>query len=466
MRSPTRPFLHAPALALSTVLLAVLAVLASLAPAHALDDDDPTDPGGPALRFTKLQMGASPAYGGRQGLLFTTNYSAQETVATVYYTPSNDTPLTDVLATSDKEGTISWPTSPRFKPGSYSVTLEVVKESSSVTSSRLTFTVSKAGVTSIAAVDDLRVAQYRPVDLSLTVSSTAADAPLRGAYTLLAKPVGGGPDVSVKEGGYEGAGPHVLSLQQFAATHPGVWELYFLTSETDLLAFGSTRVARLEVLPSRVPTALALDPGTTTHEYGDPSAAISASLTSGFDVAGLAGRVRLLDRGVPTGDEVEVTGPGTVTFPLGALAVGEHSLSLEFLGNDVFEGSASPARAVTVTKPGEQDPDPEPDHADGPAKTTFAAQVTGRVKLKRARRVAVVKAAVVAPGRAAPLAGQVQVLVGKKVVRTVDIAATNGVVKVKVKGLKPGKRKITVRYLGAPDVVAAAAKWKVKVPRR
>jgi len=453
-------------------LLAVLALLLTLAPAHALDDDDPNDPNpdGPALKFVSLSMGASPAYGKNQSLTFRTNYTAQETHATVYYTPTKDSPLTDVLATSDHEGVISWPTSPRFKPGSYSVTLEVTKEVQSIQSSRLTFTVGKAAVTSTAAVDDLRVAQYRPVDLRVSVSSTAPDAPLRGAYTLLAQPLGGGPDVVISEGGYDGAGPHTYPLQQFAATHPGRWELYFLTSETDLLAFSSTRVAALEVLPSRVPTALELLPGSTTHEQGDSNAAISATLSSGFEVAGLVGRVRLLDRGVPTGAEVEVTGPGTVRFPLRDLAVGEHSLSLEYLGNDVFEGSASAARTVTVTKPGQdpgpgEDPGPGKSPADQAGKGTVTAQVTGTVKVKRARRLAVVRASVVAPGRTTPLTGQVQVLVGAKVVRTLPVAA-DGVVKLKLKGLKPGKRRITVRYLGAPDVLAAVASWKVKIPRR
>jgi methionine-rich copper-binding protein CopC len=476
MEKPMSSHRHRP-LAAWASLLAVLALVLTVAPAHAernggsAASGDHADAVPPALKFTSLGVGPTPAYGGSMSLRFTTNYSSQATTAKVYYTPDPGSPLTDLLATTDHEGTISWPSSPRFKPGEYQVRLEVGKEEGeTIQSSRLTVTVGKAEVTSVAADDDLRVAQYRPVELSLNLQSTATDAVPGGAYTLLAKPVAGGPDVVIQEGGFDGAGPHVFQLQQFAATHPGEWELYFLTSETPLIAFSSAWVAHLEVLPSRVPTSLTLQPGSSSHEYGDRSAGIEAILAADAEVTGLTGRVRLLDEGKPTGAEVEVTGPGLVRIALSDLGVGTHRLSLEYLGNDVHEGSATIVRPVTVTKPGTKDPDQQ-----GPGKQTpgtlVAAQVDGKVTLKKARKALVVKVAVTAPGLTVPLSGQVQVLDGKKVLRTVDITATGGLVKLalKLKRLKrtaSGKHRITVRYLGAASVLPAAHVWKVKLPRR
>ncbi len=437
------------------VVAMLLALLATVVPAQAAPGDDPTEPGdppGPALKFTVLTVGAAPAYGGQQTLRFATNYTAQETSATVYYTPQPGSPLTDVLARSDREGVIAWPTAPRFKPGSYNVTLVVTKETTGI-SSRQTFSVRKADVASTAANPDLQVQQHRPVDLSVSVGSSASDAVPAGAYTLLARPVHGGADVVVQEGGYDGPGPHVFALRSFAATHTGTWELHFLTSETPLLSPSSTRVATLSVLAATVPTGLELQPGASSYVQGDRSATLSADLQPEFGAGDLRGTVRLLDFGTPTGVEVAVTGPGRVSVPLASLGVGEHRLSLEYLGSDVYGGTASAARTVTVTARS----------SGGPVQAVPAGRVDGKVVGKR--RKAVVRVAVTGPASAGPVTGRAQVVVDGKVVRTVDLRATKGVVRLKLTKLRKGRHTVTVRYLGSDRLRAASRTWKVKVRR-
>ncbi|KRF32271.1 hypothetical protein ASG94_17455 [Nocardioides sp. Soil805] len=65
----------------------------------------------------------------------------------------------------------------------------------------------------------------------------------------------------------------------------------------------------------------------------------------------------------------------------------------------------------------------------------------------------------------APVTGQAEVLNGRRLVRTLTVQRS-GRVRTLLRGLKPGKHRITVRYLGSPTVVPSRRTWVVKVPRR
>ena len=94
-----------------------------------------------------------------------------------------------------------------------------------------------------------------------------------------------------------------------------------------------------------------------------------------------------------------------------------------------------------------------------PAKV--ASRVTGSVT-RRANAVTV--RAVVSSGK--PVAGRVQVLDGRRVVRTVVLpASARGRLTTVVRGLKPGTHSLTVRFLGSSTVKSSARTWRVTVPR-
>ena len=176
---------------LALLLVAVALALPGLAlglvtapAATAQPGDDPSDPGGdePVLVLRDVGLGPEPLYGQRQSLSFRTNLPAQETVATVYSTPQPDSPLTDLLATIDREGAISWATAPRFVPGQdHWVRLQVSKETQTVVSNRIRFTVAPVPSTvsfeqtTLAAHERLRV---RPVP------GTDTGVPAGGEVTL------------------------------------------------------------------------------------------------------------------------------------------------------------------------------------------------------------------------------------------------------------------------------------------
>lgn len=96
-----------------------------------------------------------------------------------------------------------------------------------------------------------------------------------------------------------------------------------------------------------------------------------------------------------------------------------------------------------------------------PAPAPVASRVTGSVVRRGA---AVTFRAVVSSSK--PVAGRVQVLDGRRVVRTLILrASARGRVTTVVRGLRPGAHSLTVRYLGSSTVEASARTWRVTVPR-
>ncbi|MDO9454666.1 Ig-like domain repeat protein [Nocardioides sp.] len=147
-----------------------------------------------------------------------------------------------------------------------------------------------------------------------------------------------------------------------------------------------------------------------------------------------------------------VVATGTVTHGLAAvrlpsgLTTGRHTFTASYDGSPTHTASTSQETAVTVTAPA----------------APVASRVAGFVT-RRGRTVS----GTLTVASSKPVTGRVQVLDGRRVVRTVTLtAAARGKVAFTLRSAKPGRHTITVRYLGSPTVKASARTWRVTVPRR
>ncbi len=211
-----------------------------------------------------------------------------------------------------------------------------------------TVDVAHAIITPVGTLSDDTVTQFDPVTLDVSLTSSEPSYVPAGAYTLLAEPAGGGDDVVVREGGFEGQALS-FDLSAFAADHVGDWDVHLLTSETALHAFNSTRVATLHVARGQVPTSVSVEAAASVP-FGSAASRITAALVRSRDAGPVDGRLRVLDGGRPTGTSVPVSSTAPVAIGLPDLAVGSHQLSVEYLGGTTYAGSVSPSRDVVVRR--------------------------------------------------------------------------------------------------------------------
>lgn len=265
-----------------------------------------------------------------------------------------------------------------------------------------------------------------------------------------------------------------VAVEGAAARPTGQVAFYVDGNEVGRSPVDTDAIARLSLTPGdvgqRSVTARYL--GSATHDgslspartFTVEQASSTISLTPDTVVAGTAAVIDVVASGssvTPTGSVSVTEGStllGTVTLVSGrgtiALPVGTHDLTLDYTGD--VNVRASQARLTLTVTPGPSGPS-DPGSSAPPAvspsgvKASFKSLARHRVKAR------------IAVSAATPATGIVEIRAGRRVVATGVLSAGSTSITLTTKRLKPGKRRLTVRYLGSPSVAESSRTYRVRV---
>jgi hypothetical protein len=221
------------------------------------------------------------------------------------------------------------------------------------------------------------------------------------------------------------------------------YRIYFQTAshpDRPWFAPRDTLLGTVTVVPDRVPTTTSI---TTTSTVRGGTVDVRVGATG--SAAGGSGTVTVSAGSRTLGTTTVTRGSGVFRLPAD-LAPGTHVLTASYAGSTTHTPSDSQPTAVRVVAPA----------------VPATSRVTGTVR--RTGRTLRVTATVVS---SRPVTGRVQVLDGRRVVRALSLGAgARGRLSATLRGLKPGRHVITVRYLGSREVRASSRAFRVTVPRR
>ena len=184
---------------------------------------------------------------------------------------------------------------------------------------------------------------------------------------------------------------------------------------------------------------------TTVTGTSDPitfgrAGAVAVSVTSSGGTP--SGDVELRDGATVVGSVTLLDGAGTVTVPADALPVGEHTLTLAYLGATSFEPDTGTVTVTVVRAP---------------------SAVTGTSDPITFGRAGAVAVNVTSPGGTPT--GAVELREGATVVGTVALANGAGTISVPAKALAVGRHTLTLAYLGASSFEPSTSTVTVDVVR-
>ncbi|GAA3532426.1 Ig-like domain-containing protein [Nocardioides daeguensis] len=275
-------------------------------------------------------------------------------------------------------------------------------------------------------------------------------------------------------GGDEVLATASVAVTGAAARPTGQVAFYVDGNEVGRSPVGADASARLPLAPGAVGqrSVTARYLGSATHDgslsparmltVGQASSTIS--VTPDTVVAGAEASVDVVASGSvvkPSGSVAVTEGStllGTVTLVAGhgtiVLPVGTHDLTLDYSGD--VNVRASHARLTLTVTPGPSDPGSPTPPVMSPS------SVTGSFKSVAKHRVKA-KIAVSSASSMAPADGVVEIRSGRRVVARGVLSSASTSITLTTKRLKPGKRRLTVRFLGSPTVAGASRTYRVRV---
>ncbi|WGX97994.1 Ig-like domain-containing protein [Nocardioides sp. L-11A] len=275
-------------------------------------------------------------------------------------------------------------------------------------------------------------------------------------------------------GGDEVLATASVAVTGAAARPTGQVAFYVDGNEIGRTSVGTDASARLSLAPGTVGqrSVTARYLGSATHDGSlSPArmltveqASSTVSVTPDTVVAGTPASVDVVASGskvTPTGSVTVREGAtllDTVTLVSGhatiALPVGTHDLTLDYSGD--VNVHASRATLMLTVVPGPAEPS-DPGSSTPPA--VAASSVKASLKSVARHRVK----ARIAVSAATPATGTVQIRAGRRVVATGVLSAGSTSITLTTKRLKPGKRRLTVRYLGSPGVAESSRTYRMRV---
>jgi hypothetical protein len=301
----------------------------------------------------------------------------------------------------------------------------------------------KMPTTTTSALSATKVNQGDPVSVLASTASSLADttADAKGVMEVHAAPAGTEDFTKITELDYPGGRQQVsLSLQEWAATHPGFWTVRTVNHGTDIAAGSASDTTLQVVAPGHAVTDTATELTLGADQATVLGAPVSATATvSSGDGPVTAGSVEFSVRGTAVAT-VPLSASGTATTALRAEVVGDQPVSAVYLGTADYSWSSA-GRILTGLRA---------------ATTTTATAPTGSV-----RPGATLPVRVAATGSSVVPTGVVTVSEGGSVLGTVALAAGAG--SFGLPALPAGTHTLTVAYPGDASTTASTATAVVTV---